>query len=1186
VGTAFANRTREELEPLIGFFFNTLVIRSDLGLPVGSSELTFEALLARVRETTLDAHANQNIPFDQVVEAVHPERNPSYSPLFQVMFLMQNAPMGSLHLPGLEARPMELDYGVAKFDLTLSMQETSDGLQGVLEYNSDLFERQTADRMIERFTLLAGAFAENPHLDIATPEITTGEERTLLDAWNDTGTSLEASATIDGLIRRQARATPEATALICGEQQLTYADLISSADLLSAQLTRMGIGPGKRVGIHLGRSTDMVVTLLAVLSSGAAYVPLDPTYPRERLSLITENASLSLISSEQEALADSRVPVLTPNIDSLVGRAAAADSAPNLPAYMIYTSGSTGRPKGVIVTHANAVNLFTGLDRVIGRPRDAEQKTWLAVTSISFDISVLELFWTLSRGFRVVLLADPPRVQPTPTVTPKLPKPVRPKNAALRFGLMYFAADAGQHGSDKYRLLLEGARFADRAGFEAVWVPERHFHQFGGAFPNPAVAASAVAATTENVRIRAGSVVLPLHSPIRIAEEWSMVDNLSDGRVEISIASGWHPNDYVLAPDNFTERHRIMAEGIETVRALWRGESLTMPNGLGADTSVSILPRPVQDELTIWVTAAGNPETFRTAGSIGANVLTHFLGQNIRDLEQKITIYREARAEAGHDPETGVVTLMLHTFVGDHLETVRETVRTPFKSYLDTSFNLLRPMAETLELDPERDRETILEAGFTRYFGTSALMGTPDSCLPMLEKVMAIGVDEVACLIDFGVPDALVLEGLNTLETLYRMVDQTPVREEEPATRVRQPTYQPPEDLISRWGVTHMQGTPATARMLMDTAAGREALASLECLCVGGEALPDKLAQQLGGVMTGKLFNMYGPTETTVWSSIQEVTGPIERSVPIGKPIANTRFQILDTRMRRVPLGVPGELFIGGDGVTVGYHERPALTAQRFLPDPFSAEAGQRLYRTGDRVSLRNDRELAFLGRLDTQIKLRGYRIELGEIESHLEQHPEIDRGVAVISESRENEARLVAFASSVPGSTEQAGLVARVKAFLEKSLPQHMVPSQIVFLDRLPLTPNGKIDRKALPERDPAEKAPSRFSAPRGDTEKALAALWAELLEIDQISRQTDFFEAGGHSMLIPKLHEQMKAKLSLDLTIADIFKYPVLSDMAAFIAQRTAPEQTATAKAQVRGGRAKKQLEALRRKRQKNKE
>src|SRR5438876_10049770 len=220
----------------------------------------------------------------------------------------------------------------------------------------------------------------------------------------------------------------------------------------------------------------------------------------------------------------------------------------------------------------------------------------------------------------------------------------------MDLSLFYFADDSAADG-DRYRLLLEGARFADANNFTAVWTPERHFHPFGGLYPNPAVTSAAVAAITTRVAIRAGSVVLPLHNPIRCAEEWSVVDNLSGGRVALSFASGWHASDFALAPDNFAERRKVMSEGIETLLKLWRGEEVPARSGDGREIRVRIYPPPVQREPPLWITASGNPETFAQAGRIGASVLTNLLVMTRAELARNIARYRAAFKEAGHSGE-------------------------------------------------------------------------------------------------------------------------------------------------------------------------------------------------------------------------------------------------------------------------------------------------------------------------------------------------------------------------------------------------------------------------------------------------------------------------------------------------------------------------------------------------------
>ncbi|WP_225729084.1 MULTISPECIES: MupA/Atu3671 family FMN-dependent luciferase-like monooxygenase [unclassified Nocardia] len=337
----------------------------------------------------------------------------------------------------------------------------------------------------------------------------------------------------------------------------------------------------------------------------------------------------------------------------------------------------------------------------------------------------------------------------------------------MDFSLLFFSSDAQQNSEERYRLLLESARFADANGFKAIWVPERHFHKFGGLYPNPAVLGAALAASTRRIRIRAGSVVLPLHNPVRVAEDWSVVDNLSDGRVDVAFATGWNADDFVLAGHNYADRVEITRSGIDTVRRLWRGEPISLPNGMGEQRSVRIFPAPVQPALPTWLTCSGGIERFEMAGALGVNVLTALLFQEVDELADKIAAYRAARA--GHGDGDGTVTVMLHTFVGENSDSVRRAVEGPFKSYLEDSVDLWRRGSAALDSLDEKSRAKVLDFAFERYYRSNGLFGTPDSTLSMVARLREIGVDEIACLIDFGIPSAEVLAGLDSLAALENM---------------------------------------------------------------------------------------------------------------------------------------------------------------------------------------------------------------------------------------------------------------------------------------------------------------------------------------------------------------------------------------------------------------------------------
>lgn len=983
--------------------------------------------------------------------------------------------------------------------------------------------------------------------------LTEVERAQVLQGWNAT-LAPRVPTTIHQAFEAQVAKTPEAVAVVCEGQSLTYAALNARANKVAHTLIAIGVTPGTLVGLCTRRSLDLLVGALGIHKAGGAYVPMDPAYPPDRIALFIEDSACPVVVTQSGIpLLFHPAQVLELDTDGRIPAAPATNPeigvTPADLAYMIYTSGSTGRPKGVMVEHRNVANFFTGMDQRIG----PEPGVWLAVTSLSFDISVLELFWTLARGFKVVLSSDENRT---------LVSSGRISSAkSMEFSLYYWGNDDGQ-GPKKYELLLEGARFADTHGFCAIWTPERHFHAFGGPYPNPSVTGAAVAAVTKNIGVRAGSCVVPLHHPVRVAEEWAVIDNLTNGRAGLAVASGWHPDDFVLRPENTPPANRdAMFAGTEQIRRLWRGETVEFPTANGGTFGVVSQPRPVSSEVPIWITTAGNPATWREAGEIGAHVLTHLLGQSIEEVAGKITIYHDALRKAGHDPVKFTVTLMLHTYVGRDREQVRRTAEGPMKAYLGAATALVKQYAwtfpafkkppgvtkpmdiDTRDLSAE-DAAAILDYAFNRYFEDSGLFGTVEDALARVEQLKRIGVTEVACLVDYGIAPEKVLEGLYPLAEVVKRANSGGGVEEGDYSIAAQ---------VIRHGVTHLQCTPSMARMIAMNDEARLALSGLKTLMLGGEALPGALVTDLRKASPARILNMYGPTETTIWSSVNEVT-EVEPIANIGTPLANQQMYVLDESLAPVPPGTAGELWIGGDGVTRGYWQREDLTAERFRPDPFvtadrACPWGARMYRTGDLVRWREDGRLDFLGRADFQVKLRGYRIELGEIEAVLEAQPGVAQAVVLAREDAPGDLRLVAY---IVGPVPEAAL----RAELAVLLPEHMIPAHFVTLAEMPMTPNRKVDRKALPAPTAAAPLVETFVAPESDIEAQLAAIWGRILGVPKVGAKDNFFALGGHSLLAVQAHREIREQLNVPkLSITDIFRFPVLSALAKHLDDKPTP-------------------------------
>jgi amino acid adenylation domain-containing protein len=350
--------------------------------------------------------------------------------------------------------------------------------------------------------------------------------------------------------------------------------------------------------------------------------------------------------------------------------------------------------------------------------------------------------------------------------------------------------------------------------------------------------------------------------------------------------------------------------------------------------------------------------------------------------------------------------------------------------------------------------------------------------------------------------------------------------------------------LLAASGATALQATPATWRQLVE--AGWAPPCGFHVLC-GGEALPGELAAHL--LQEGsRLWNLYGPTETTIWSAVERVGAAAPAVVPIGRPLGNTGIHLLDRRGQPVPAGVPGEVCIGGAGVARGYLRRPALTAERFAPDPFTDVPGSRLYRTGDLARRLPDGRIEFLGRLDHQVKIRGFRIELGEIEGALLQHPAVRQAVVAVRDGLGGDRRLVAYAVAAG----EALTISELRRFLHHKLPDYMLPSALVLLERLPLNPSGKVDRRALPALSADRPALGAvYEPPRSDLEAAVAEIWRELLQVDRVGIHDNFFDLGGHSLLLVRVRGRLQERCGAAVSVLDMFEHPTVSSLARRLAE-----------------------------------
>ena len=772
-GSEFANRELAETRNMIGPLADTFALRTDL-----SGHSSFRALLAQVSENARQSEAHQAMPFAKLIEELQLEPSMSYAPVFQVALNLRETLALNTKIAGLTIADFEFDTGVARLDLTVDIQRVADQLECRFEYDSDLFDRQTIERMGRHFDVLLGGIVNNPDQRISSLPLLTGTELSqVLYEWNASQAGEHPGQCIQELFEAAAEKMPEATALVCGADRLSYAELNRRANQLAHYLLRLGIRPENRVGVYLERSVNTIVGLLAILKAGGAYVPIDPAYPRDRARFMLEDSLVPVLITQKSLAAN--LPAQQAEIVQIDEDwpLVAGESEGNPPrlitpenlAYVIYTSGSTGRPKGVTVTHKTVTHLFAATREQLGF---REGDVWTTVHSSAFDFSVWEIWGSLLQGGRLV--------------------------------------------------------------------------------------------------------IVPL-----------------------------------------------------------------------------------------------------------------------------------------------------------------ELTRSP-----------------------------------------AAL-----------------------------------------------------------------------SELLSREHVTILNQTPSALHQLLDHKPDIRDL-SLRMIICGGDALDRELAETVSEIGV-PVWNFYGPTESTVWATYTKIEPGASGNelTSIGRQISDIEIYVVDESMQAVPVGVPGEICIGGAGLARGYLHRPELSAERFVPNPFSRTAGERIYRTGDLGRHLRNGKIEFLGRLDNQVKLRGFRIELGEIETVLGQHPQVEQAVVIIREDQPGDKRLVGYVvSGFPLRAKAVQqLVPSLRRLLAEKLPDYMVPATFVMLDALPLTPNRKVDRRALPKPEEGRRnLDQTFLAPRDNLERQLANIWEKILDVKTVGVQDSFFELGGHSLLAVRLFAQIENRFGRRLPLAALFQAPTIEQLA----------------------------------------
>ncbi|NNC07214.1 amino acid adenylation domain-containing protein, partial [Corallococcus exiguus] len=938
VGTPIGNRTRPALLPLIGYVAHSAAFRTHVG-----DDPSFRELLHRVRHEVTDVQSRPDVPFEMLVEQLVPGRDVGRERMTDTVFVYHsNLEMGGDALAAVGAKGTFIEvpgtpvqWGATLSDLTLILTEEPGRIHGALEYATELFDASTARRILRHLQVLLGAALARPEQALSRLPLATDAERS---AWPIPPPVTQAPV-LPARLREHALRQPDAVAVEQAGRTWTWRELASRARKLASRLREQGLRPGEPVALCLRASPEKLAALWGVLEAGGAPVALGPTDLDSLAVYAVEGSVVPRLITWRGLFTSTRLEssrVL--HVEEVLGDASPLTVTEALPlpspeslAWLLPMGA--GQPAWAL-SHTSLTGFFAGLD---ARLRPAPGTTWLAASEPAPEKPELEALWALSRGLRVLF--------PSEATTSRRGSSDEAASRPLQLSLSYFANDEDSLTGPKYELLMEGAKFADANGFSAIWTPERHFHSFGGIYPQPAVVSAALASVTKHLRLRSGSVVLPLHDPLLIAEQWAVVDNLSQGRVDVSVATGWHVQDFIFAPGNYADRRNILLRHLETLRGLWRGERLRRPGGNGVTVEVGLRPKPVQRELPVWLTATANPETFRLAGELGAGVLTGLFAHSLEELKPKVSLYREAWRRNGH-PGRGHITCMLHTYLGDDEAEVLRQVRKPllayFRSSADITTSLLAAQGYQGEIAKvsREDIDALLEHTFEHHAKGTGLIGTVESGIQRLREVRASDVDEVTCLIDFGLETPVVLEGLKRLATVREAVAADAASH---SRRVRGEQETDAEELLSlakQSGAVLVNTTARLARALTDLPGAREALAP-----VGAWVLENASAELAAAVQRTAGGDVLLAGEARDGGLLPRAP---EEKLPPGLDV-----WVLDAAGAPVPAGVVGELALSGAGLPAALWRATGEAPGRLVPHPRSGSTC--LYRTGRPVRLRAD---------------------------------------------------------------------------------------------------------------------------------------------------------------------------------------------------------------------------------------
>ncbi|MCG6136127.1 MAG: amino acid adenylation domain-containing protein [Nostoc sp. LLA-1] len=1227
VGSPVANRNHQDLQPLIGCFVNTLALRTNL-----SEDLTFKHLLKRVQKVTLGAYANQDLPFDQLVEAVQPERDLSRHPLFQIWFALHNTPMPPMQMADITLTRLMVDAGTVQLDLSLDMEETSQGLLGWIEYSTDLFNADTINRMIGHFTTLLESIVHNPEQTLINlPILTLAEQQQLLINWNHTHSNHGQNKCLHQLFEEQVVKNPDIFAVVFEQEKITYEQLNQRANQLAHHLRKLGVKPEVLVGICLERSLEMVVGILAILKAGGAYVPLDPTYPQERLEFMLNDTQVAVLLTQEKLYqelslhSDAKIVYLDAwQLNTQESKLnPISEALPCNLAYVLYTSGSTGKSKGVCCHHSGVVNLLADFASKHQIQAGDACSLW---TSFNFDVSVYEIFSALLAG-----------------------------------GTLHIVPEMMRSDTVKF---LEWLNFHQ---MKSAYVPPFHVKAIANWLKEKPQ-------TLALQRLLVGVEPIPQQLLISIQQRIPRLQIINGyGPTEATICStlysvylenSFDRNTPIGRPINNTEIY-LLDQYLQPVPVGIPGEIYIAGVGLARGylnrpdlTAEKFIPNPFSDRLGDYFYKTGDRAKYLSDGNI--EILGR-LDSQIKFRGFRIELGEIAAVLRQHPLVQETVVLLREDIPGDQ-RLVAYVVPQQQNTQLNEQISALAVEVEYLsqiqtvydqfyswefsQSDPSINLRVWKSSYTEQPLPESEILESVDNTVARILGLQPQQVLEIGCgtglLLSRITPHCHHYSGMDISEVALQYLEQQLVKS--------QPELLSQVQLIQ--GMAH--DLSAIAPKKIDTVILNEIVQnfpSIDYLVNVLEKVVELVKSGgrifIGGVRSLPLLKAFHAsvqldrapdalTAAKLQQRVQEhlsadnelVIDPalftaIKQHIP---QITHVEIQLkqgsFDNELTKFKYDVvlyvncPVEIIKDLPSLDWQQEQLTVANIRQLLVD--TQPANFRLQRVANSRLVSDIQLLQWMETseplqtidhlrpsLQTDPKLGLDPEEFWQLSQEIPYCVEImwsgsgaDGCYDVIfrrqTQTKTND-KIVAFADlqitedSIRPWTEYGNqrsqqtvsqnLIPQLRGFLKEKLPAYMLPSTYVILDTLPLLPNGKVDRRSLPQPENSRvDLGIAYVPPQTQLEQAIAAVWCQILQVDTIGIHDNFFDLGGNSLLIVQLHNELRENLQQELSVVELFQYPTINALSKHLNQQQGAEPAFN----LIHHRAQKQKQSLNRKKQ----